>query len=238
MRVPVGGEASVLVCFWSPKGGSGTTVTAVAAALVAAREAPVRLADLAGDVPAVLGLANDPGPGLTEWMRLTPDASIDALGRLAVEVAPRLLLLPTGAAGSDVPSAAGAELGAALTRADGLTVCDAGRLDGAVPAVLDAADASVAVVRGCYLALRRAVHHPALRNATGAVLVDEPGRSLGSRDVADVLGVPVLAVVEARPATARAVDAGVLASRMPETLARPLRGALARLGALDREQAA
>ena len=66
----------------------------------------------------------------------------------------------------------------------------------------------------------------------------EPGRSLGARDVEDVLGVPVLAVVEARTATARAVDAGVLASRMPDTLARPLRGLLARLGAVDGERAA
>ncbi|MFM8972286.1 MAG: hypothetical protein ACKOOG_06530, partial [Actinomycetota bacterium] len=97
MRVPVGGEAPVLVCFWSPKGGSGTTVTAVAAALVAAREAPVRLADLAGDVPAVLGLANDPGPGLTEWMRLTPDPALDAHGRRAGGVAPPHLQRPPGA---------------------------------------------------------------------------------------------------------------------------------------------
>lgn len=228
----------MLVCFWSPKGGSGTTVVTVAAALVAAREASVRLADLAGDVPAVLGLARDPAPGLGEWMDLVPDASVEALGRIAVEVAPRLLLLPRGARATDPPSAAGAALGAALAHGGGLTVCDAGQLDGAGPQVLEAADASVVVVRGCYLALRRAVGHPALGRVQGVVLVDEPGRSLGARDVEDVLGAPVLAVVEARAATARAVDAGVLASRMPESVARPLHGALTRLGALGREQAA
>jgi len=227
----------VLVCFWSPKGGSGTTVVTVAAALVAAREAPVRLADLAGDGPAVLGLARDPAPGLGEWMDLVPDASVEALGRIAVEVAPRLLLLPRGAV-ADRPSAAGAALGAALAHGGGLTVCDAGRLDAAGAQVLEAADASVVVVRGCYLALRRAVGHPALGRAHGVVLVDEPGRSLGARDVEDVLGAPVLAVVEARAATARAVDAGVLASRMPESVARPLHGALTRLGALGRKRAA
>lgn len=227
----------MLVCFWSPKGGSGTTVVAVATALVASREAPVRIADLAGDVPAVLGLANDPAPGLTEWLRLAPDAPPDSLGRIAVEVAPRLSLLPAGVVGSDAPTAAGAALGVELGRGDGLTVCDAGRLEGATAAVAEAA-VPVVVIRGCYLALRRTVHHPLLARTRGAVLVDEPGRSLGARDVEDVLGVPVLAVVEARAATARAVDAGVIASRMPDTLARPLRGLLARLGALDGERAA
>ena len=227
----------MLVCFWSPKGGSGTTVVSVAAALVAAREGPVRLADLAGDAPAVLGLAHDPSPGLTEWLRLAPDAPVEALGRIAVEVAPRVMLLPTGGAGIDAAPVAGAQLAAALS-GGGLTVCDAGGLGGAAAAVNEAADASVVVVRGCYLALRRAVHHPALRAVRGAVLVDEPGRSLGARDVEDVLGTPVLAVVEARAATARAVDAGVLASRMPDALARPLRGLLARVGGLDDERAA
>ena len=54
----------MLVCFWSPKGGSGTSVIAAAAALVLARETDARIVDLAGDQPAVLGLAHDPVPGL------------------------------------------------------------------------------------------------------------------------------------------------------------------------------
>ncbi|MEY3361227.1 MAG: hypothetical protein RL531_946, partial [Actinomycetota bacterium] len=44
-----------LLAIWSPKGGSGTSVVAAACSLVLARTAPARLADLAGDQPAVLG---------------------------------------------------------------------------------------------------------------------------------------------------------------------------------------
>jgi hypothetical protein len=73
--------------------------------------------------------------------------------------------------------------------------------------------------------------------ATGAVFVDEPGRSLGPRDVAGVLGVPVLATVALKAATARAVDAGVLATRLPDSLARPAREVLRRIGGI-REEAA
>ena len=58
---------------------------------------------------------------------------------------------------------------------------------------------------------------------TGVVLVDEPSRSLTRADVEAALGVPVVAVVQVDPAVARAVDAGLLASRLPRTLARELR---------------
>jgi hypothetical protein len=52
--------------------------------------------------------------------------------------------------------------------------------------------------------------------------VEEPNRSLGAAEVADVLDRPVLARIPIRPAIARAVDAGVLASRLPDPLARPV----------------
>jgi hypothetical protein len=51
------------------------------------------------------------------------------------------------------------------------------------------------------------------------VVVEEPGRALVSRDVADVLAAPVMATVPLDPAVARAVDAGVLARRLPRVLA-------------------
>jgi hypothetical protein len=51
--------------------------------------------------------------------------------------------------------------------------------------------------------------------ARGVVFVDEASRSLGPRDVASVLGVPVLTTVPVRASTARAVDAGVLPPGSP-----------------------
>ena len=195
----------MLVCFWSPKGGSGTSVVASAAGLLIARTSPARIADLTGDQPAVLGLAGEPDAGLRDWLRAGPQAPTDALDRLAIEIGRNLSLLPAGAPGlTDVLPEAGAALAVALDDDSRATVCDAGRLEHpALVALAEIADTNVIVVRGCYLALRQAVHHGALELASGAVLIDEHGRSLGARDVEDVLGVPVVATIEARTSTAR-----------------------------------
>jgi hypothetical protein len=233
----------LLVCFWSPKGGSGTSVIAAAAALVLAREGPARVADLAGDLPAVLGLATDPEQGLRDWLCIGPEAPTDALERLAVDAGRGLTLLPAGA--RDLASAtpeAGAALAVALRADPRPTVVDAGVLrahaDPALQALVSLADVDVIVVRGCYLALRRAVRIELTSCSNGAVFVEESGRSLGVRDVSNVLGVPVLASVGVRASTARAIDAGVLPTRLPDALARPVREALRRVGCLDREEAA
>ena len=222
----------MLLALWSPKGGSGTSVVAASCSLVLARAAAARLADRDGDQPALLGLGSDPSPGLADWLAAGPEAPSDALARIAVEAAPGLALLPAG--GAD-PRRALPEAGAALAvilRDDPLpTVADLGRAAApALEAIVEVADASVVVVKGCYLALRRAVRSPLVRRAAGAVLVDEPGRSLGEREVADVLGVPVLATFQVRPTVARTVDAGVLVARTPDLLTRPARRLLGRLG--------
>jgi MinD superfamily P-loop ATPase len=223
----------MLLCFWSPKGGSGTSVVAASAALLLARHGPTRLADLDGDQPALLGLASDPPTGLADWLVASPDAPTDALERLAVAVSPDLVLLPRGAPLGTPGVERGAAL-AALLRGDArAAVVDAGAGPSGCPALgalVAGADVSVVVVRGCYVALRRAVRVAELAAATGVVLVDEPGRALGAREVADVLGLPVLATVPVRAAISRVVDAGVLPSRIPDALARPLDRALGRFG--------
>lgn len=230
----------MLVCFWSPKGGSGTSVIAASAALVLARETDARIIDLSGDQPAVLGLAHDPAPGLLDWMRAGPGAPVDALEHLALNVAPRLDLLPAGDVnGPPAAPEAGAALAVALDADPRPGVCDLGRLDDpAAHAFAEVAGTSIVVVRGCYLALRRAVRHPAITEAIGAILIDEHGRSLGTHDVEDVLGLPVFATIPARTSIARAVDAGVLPTRLPDSLGRPLHHALLQAGCFDDEQAA
>ena len=227
---------------WSPKGGSGTSVVAATAALVLAREGPARIADLAGDLPAVLGLASDPELGLRDWLRAGAEAPSEGLDRLEVDAGRGLGLLPAGR--GDI-AGAGPEAGAALAvalRADPRpTIVDAGVLGAepdALSAVAEVADANVIVVRGCYLALRRAVRVELTVRAAGAVYVDEAGRSLGVRDVANVLGVPILGTVGVRASTARAIDAGVLPTRLPEALGRPVRDVLCRVGCIGREEAA
>jgi len=223
----------VLLALWSPKGGSGTSVLAAACAAVLARRGGCRLADLAGDQPAVLGLGADPETGLAEWLATGPDAPAEALDRLAVEVAPGLRLVPAGTRRVLAPAAAaeaGAALGIALRSGDGPCIVDAGRADDpAGRMVVEVADASVIVVRGCYLTLRRAVHTPLTLRAAGIAFVDEPGRALGPAEARDVLDRPILVRVPVRPAVARAVDAGVLAVRPPDGLARAATRLLDRL---------
>ncbi len=110
------------------------------------------------------------------------------------------------------------------------TLVDCGTAsDPASRAVVEVADASVVVLRGCYLALRRAVHGPALASTTAAVLLEEAGRTLSANDVSEVFDLPVLARVPVKPVIARAVDAGVLATRLPEPLARSANDLLRRL---------
>jgi hypothetical protein len=229
----------VLLALWSPKGGSGTSVLAAACSLVLAREsgasAGVRLADLDGDQPAIFGLGADPELGLFDWLAAGAEAPAEALDRLAVEIAPGVALLPRGGSHRVLAPAPAAEAGAALAVLLGdapmVTIGDCG--DAAAPAtraVAEVATTTVVVIRSCYLALRRAVHAPVLARTSGVVLVEDGGRSLSAREVAEVLGIPVIARVASRPAVARAVDAGVLATRLPDTLARPAAEILHRVG--------
>jgi hypothetical protein len=232
----------VLLALWSPKGGSGTSVFVAACAVVLARDARepgsgggARVADLAGDQPAIFGLGADPDLGLLDWLGAGPQAPTEALDRLLVEVAPGLGVLPRGGTARVLAPVAAAEAGAALAVAlrDGPvpTLVDCGTADEpATRAVVEVADVSVVVLRGCYLGLRRAVRSPALPASAGVVLVEEPGRSLSARDVSEVLDLPVLARVPVKQTIARTVDAGVLAGRLPDALARPALDLLQRSG--------
>jgi hypothetical protein len=60
---------------------------------------------------------------------------------------------------------------------------------------------------------------------TGVILIDEPGRALSSDDIAASLGVPVVATILADPKIARAIDAGLIVSRLPHACLLELRAA-------------
>jgi len=220
----------VLIACWSPKGGSGTTVVTAALGLVLAETRGASLlVDLAGDIPAALGLPEPDGPGLCEWLAAGAEVPDDALSRLEVEAAPGVGLLARGSSLLERPTSGSADgrgeaLVGALSIERRTVVADCGRADGGVGlAVAAGATLSLLVLRPCYLALRRALAAP-LR-PSGVILVGEEGRSLGRRDVEEVLGVPVRAEVGFDPAVARAVDAGLLSRRVPRALERSLRQA-------------
>lgn len=189
----------------SVKGGSGTTVTAAALALLLAarHRGGGHVVDLHGDLPATLGIAEPDGTELREV-----NSSLRLLPR-------RLGPQPTDSQWLSLVTE--------LSSLRGPVVVDVGNI---VPAasLVDAAAASYLVTRSCYLALRRAtgfIH----ANGTGAnhgidgcILLSEPGRALSAGDVSTVLRVPVRANVPVEASVSRAVDAGLLAHRVPKSL--------------------
>ena len=209
--------SSVCVVCWSAKGGSGTSVVAAALALRSAdfgRE--TLLVDLDGDQPDVLGVTSE-GPGATDWLAADDDVPVDALAGLEVPVTSHLRLLPRGkaAASNDQLRLLLGILGTGSRS----VVIDAGtqRPEAGVLPVRwwDGIGVSVLVTRACYLALRRV---DSLGPDTRLVLVDEPGRALTASDVVASLGVPLWCRVGIDPSVARAVDAGLLATRRPRAL--------------------
>ncbi|MCI4354178.1 MAG: hypothetical protein L3K06_02290 [Thermoplasmata archaeon] len=170
----------MLIAFWSSKGGSGTSVVAAACALVLARSGHgARLADLGGDQSAIFGLAAEPETGLVDWLAAGPEAPGGALDRLTVSAAPGVVLVPRGGPERTLAPLAAAEAGAALSVAlrDGPvpTLVDVGQPNSpAARALVEVADSSILVLRGCYLALRRAVRSPLLARAAGVVLLEGP----------------------------------------------------------------
>ena len=145
----------MIVC-WSVKGGSGTTVVASTLALVHAEKSPrgALIVDLAGDVPAVLGLAEPSGIGIGEWFAQNENSSRMALQSIAIQATANLQLISRGS-GQIVANANFAELAASLATFDLPVVVDAGC--GVVsPELLARASSSLLITRPCYLSLRRA----------------------------------------------------------------------------------
>jgi hypothetical protein len=173
-----------------------------------------------------LGLPEPDSPGVTAWLAAEDDVGVDALERLEVPARPGLSVLPRGT--GPVPVAAHRLDALAVHLAEGVrpVVVDCGlvpRCPSGAAVLAGAATQSLLVTRACYLSLRRAVHLPL--QPSGVVLIAEPGRALTRADVEQIVGVSVRAEVALDPAVARAVDAGLLGSRLPRTLERALRRA-------------
>ena len=216
-------EVAMIVC-WSVKGGSGTTVVAAALALVLAQrhEAGARLVDMSGDTPSALGMSEPASEGIAEWLNAADHPGVEALNNLMLPVTAHLGVIPRGH-NVIVPSLVNLDrlrdLAEVIAQSTMPTVVDAGSGLAAIP-IIEHATRSLLIIRPCYLALRRA--SLLTTKPHGIIVIAEPGRALGVHDVESVVGAPVLAEIPFDPAIARAVDAGLLAGRVPTLLAKHL----------------
>ena len=208
----------MLIAYWAAKGGSGATVLACAHALRAAEAGPTLLVDLDGDVPCVIG-SSRPESGVAQWLAAGASVPTDALDRIAVPVTTNLHLVGRGAGRLDPDRAA--VLAGLLAASPRTVVVDCGTRPGTIGrTIARTADRSILVTRACYVALRRQAAHELA--PTEVALVREACRALGSHDVETAVGARVRTAVPFDPAISRAVDAGLLRSRMPRALSRNL----------------
>lgn len=209
----------MFVIMSSVKGGVGTSVTSAALALLLARDTsrPTYLVDIGGgDQPDILGLPAVTD-GLSSWLA-APDRR---LSDLAVGVTDTLRLVATGDRPLPTESSWMTSLALALDdiRTSAHVVVDAGQLD-TTDHLDPLADRRLMIMRPCYVALRHVV--TAVNRWDGLILVRPPDRVLTTRDVVSVCDMPLAAEITMTPDVSRAVDAGVLRSRLPTTFVRSL----------------
>jgi hypothetical protein len=161
---------------------------------------------------------------VADWLNAESEPPVDVVERLAVPVTPALSVIPRGA-GSLAHTERARLLAQLLTSHDGPVIVDCGTVavsqPGFATACYEQSAHALLVVRPCYLALRRVQRHD--WTASKVIVIREPGRALTKRDIEVATGVDVTAEVPFDASIARAVDAGLLASRTPKLLTRALR---------------
>ena len=212
----------MLAC-WSVKGGVGTTVVVAGLAVAGGLRRdgpPVLVVDLGGDVPALFGAPDPPGPGLAGWLAAGPGVPPDAIGRLTCDLGRGISLIPRG--DGPLSAARAGALAQALAADPRSVIIDAGRWDegSAAACLTEAAERSLLVTRACPLSLRRleALPHP----PSGVVVVREPRRRIPWQTIAEVSESPVVAELDVDPAVAAAVDAGLGRRDLPRAFVRAL----------------
>jgi hypothetical protein len=187
----------MIITVSSPKPGTGVTVTAALLALTASTTQHTTIVDLAGDQLSALG--------------------VTAVGHRQIEVTSQLTVIDATA---DTPDEQRHQIIECETNGE-LVIVDAGRADHPIHDLLGTNPRRVWVVRSCYLTVRRAVastHRP-----DEITMIREPQRALEQRDIEQAVGVRVAMVIDLDPDIARAVDAGLLATRMPRRAAAAMR---------------
>jgi secretion/DNA translocation related CpaE-like protein len=216
------------------RGGAGASVFSTALAQSASAASDALLVDAdpwGGGIDLVLGCERDPGvrwPELSlQGGRLNYSALRDALPqRHGVRV------LSGGRAGIDIDAVPLNAVLDAGSRGGAMVICDLPRRStGAVEAVLDAADLLVVIttadVRSCAAAATIGRWVSAANPNAGVVVRGPSPGGLRSRDVAEIVELPLLATMRAEPRVADALERGGLRPRRRSSLAAAARRVLA-----------
>ena len=229
-----------VTAFYSVKGGSGCSTVAALAAIRRKNDGtrPVRIVDMEGDQPGLLGVPEPATPGVRDLFEgLSAGGELTRVERFFRPASENLDILARGAGLLRHAEQAAAFVDG-LKRLPGDTLIDVGNVHrrGGQPvdppddditvrrAVLCQADRRLLVIRACFLGLRLAARerHP----PTGIVMMLEAGRPLTAGDVEDVAGSPVVLIVDICPSIARSIDAGLLSMRTPVSLSRDIKESL------------
>ena len=177
----------------SPKPGTGTTTTAALLALTIRRTTRrhAHIVDLCGDQAAVLGIASHQGATTDIAEQLTLHDLADATTDEQIATICRL-----------------AQTGEHV-------IVDAGSATHPIHPLLPAGTVRCWVLRPCYLALRKATAQT--DRPDHVIMLDEIGRALTATDIEAVTGAQVVATIDIHPQIARAIDAGLLTARPPQT---------------------
>ena len=202
----------MITAIYAHKPGQGvTTITAALATLTAHAQRRTLLVDTGTDLPAVLGIAEPDQPGLVDNIT-NPNVT---LADIVTNVAENLDLITRG---EQTPVLNASTFGLFT---GGLDHYDTVIIDAGTTATgwVRHATARALVTRPCYLALR---HATGQRRPDYLAVITEPGRALNSADIEAAIGTPVTVTVPHTAEISRAVDAGLLTTRLPLTLARAL----------------
>jgi hypothetical protein len=206
----------MISALWSAKGGVGVTACSIAFAGVCARFGQVTLVDLHGDAAVGVGMSLSPEQqGISDWLAARDKVGSDALAALSISITDSLSIIPCGSI--EITETDALFLLSALAQFSQVVI-DVGNVtaNNFAMSVAMHAQQSLMVTRPCYLSLHNALRVPF--RASGLVYVGEPSRALHRGDIEDALGVSTAVHMPFDPAVARALDAGVLHSKIPRVV--------------------
>jgi secretion/DNA translocation related CpaE-like protein len=208
------GRRGAVVAVIGGRGGAGASVFATALAQTAADALLIDADPWSGGIDLVLGSEGQAG---LRWPDLSLQGgrlSIDAL-RDALPQSHGVSVLSGGRVGGDVDAAPLAAVIDAGSRGGATVICDVPRRStAAAETALDAADLVVVVapadVRSCAAAAAVAPWVSAINPNAGVVVRGPAPSGLRSRDVAAIVGLPLLAAMRSQPDVAAALEHGGL----------------------------